>query len=660
MLFLPLLATISFIGQDLTTQGSWHGHYGTDGQVIAGVSTTMPKYATVATGAPIQTWATSTSATPALQNGTTRTAKSWYGNQIGININITDGRTHQVAIYIVDFDNSNRIETINGISFSSFQNGVWLLAQVSGNVSLTIISTGTPNAVVSGLFFDPLPSSVKYPPTQVQIGLQGPPGPTGPPGPGSSLITPPATTIGNLPQWGDLVGGTLTTGLGFVTTVGSPGSDTNVASEKGIRTALAAFQPLLSFTGNGSKTVSATAAGTNGHCAQWAASGNLGDSGSACGSGGGSSAWSALTSGTNTTGAFLIGSGATLGVTGSGTIGATSVPVAGVSGLTFSNPANTKAMSNFGTLVSGHCGAFDSSGNLIDAGAPCFTTAWSSLTSGTNSTGAFLIGTGSSIGVTGSGTITATAAAKWTTARNLAGNSVDGSANVAFANKFIVQGTSDAGLSTAQFLGALGTGIVKNTTATGVLSIAVAGDFPTLNQNTSGNAATATALASTPTLCSTGFAPTGILANGNATACAAISGSGFAPSPAISANTLLIADSTGATYGFGTAGPSGAVCIGTSCSGGTSGTIDIVTSIVPRLAAANTFNGVQMMQQLRITATTYAGLPVACSSGMDGQVAYITDSTTQTWGATVTVGGGSLRAALWCDGSVPGWTIFAK
>lgn len=80
-------------------------------------------------------------------------------------------------------------------------------------------------------------------------------------------------------------------------------------------------------------------------------------------------------------------------------------------------------------------------------------------------------------------------AAKWTTARTLAGNSVDGSANVAFANKFIVQGTTDTGLSGAQFLGALGTGIVKNTTTTGVLSIAVAGDFPTLNQNTTGTAA---------------------------------------------------------------------------------------------------------------------------------------------------------------------------
>lgn len=80
-------------------------------------------------------------------------------------------------------------------------------------------------------------------------------------------------------------------------------------------------------------------------------------------------------------------------------------------------------------------------------------------------------------------------AATWTTPRLLAGNSVDGSANVAFANKVIVQGTVDAGLSAAQFLGALATGIVKNTVTTGVLSIAVAGDFPTLNQNTSGTAA---------------------------------------------------------------------------------------------------------------------------------------------------------------------------
>lgn len=39
---------------------------------------------------------------------------------------------------------------------------------------------------------------------------------------------------------------------------------------------------------------------------------------------------------------------------------------------------------------------------------------------------------------------------------------------------------------------ALATGILKSTTATGVLTIAIASDFPTLNQNTTGNAATVT------------------------------------------------------------------------------------------------------------------------------------------------------------------------
>lgn len=43
-------------------------------------------------------------------------------------------------------------------------------------------------------------------------------------------------------------------------------------------------------------------------------------------------------------------------------------------------------------------------------------------------------------------------------------------------------------------LSGLATGILKNTTTTGAPSIAVAGDFPTLNQSTTGNAATATAL----------------------------------------------------------------------------------------------------------------------------------------------------------------------
>jgi hypothetical protein len=57
------------------------------------------------------------------------------------------------------------------------------------------------------------------------------------------------------------------------------------------------------------------------------------------------------------------------------------------------------------------------------------------------------------------------------------------------------------------------------------VSAALLTGFPTLNQGTTGNAATATALAATPTLCATGQAPTGVLANGNATGCASVTGS---------------------------------------------------------------------------------------------------------------------------------------
>lgn len=52
--------------------------------------------------------------------------------------------------------------------------------------------------------------------------------------------------------------------------------------------------------------------------------------------------------------------------------------------------------------------------------------------------------------------------------------------------------TANSSLTGEQALGSLATGIVKNTTTTGVLSIAVAGDFPTLNQNTTGSAASLT------------------------------------------------------------------------------------------------------------------------------------------------------------------------
>ena len=81
-----------------------------------------------------------------------------------MDLNITDGNTHQVALYCVDWDtfvrrervdvldgNGNLLDTQN--LNSSFHNGVYLVWNLSGHVKLRVTLTGGANAVASGLFF---------------------------------------------------------------------------------------------------------------------------------------------------------------------------------------------------------------------------------------------------------------------------------------------------------------------------------------------------------------------------------------------------------------------------------------------------------------------------------------------------------------------------
>ena len=83
-------------------------------------------------------------------------------------MNLTDGQTHDLGLYVVDWDTTTRAEQIqisnattgavlNTQNVTSFSSGDYLNWAVSGNLLITITNTGPPtnDAVLSGLFLDP-------------------------------------------------------------------------------------------------------------------------------------------------------------------------------------------------------------------------------------------------------------------------------------------------------------------------------------------------------------------------------------------------------------------------------------------------------------------------------------------------------------------------
>jgi hypothetical protein len=162
-------ASATYVGLDTTTQGTWTGKYGADGYLIADDATNPPAYATVSlTGDALYAWAASTSSAIALQDSSGssfRIASCYYSTtSFNINVNLTDGNTHRIALYLLDWDSTTRSETIsildaasntvlNTETFSSFHNGDYAVWNVQGNVIIQVTRTAGANAVVSGIFF---------------------------------------------------------------------------------------------------------------------------------------------------------------------------------------------------------------------------------------------------------------------------------------------------------------------------------------------------------------------------------------------------------------------------------------------------------------------------------------------------------------------------
>jgi uncharacterized repeat protein (TIGR01451 family) len=162
-------ATAAFVKTDTTAQGTWKGVYGADGEAINGDATSYPSYAQVTlSGQSPFVWTSSTADVRGLQKfaATDRIASAWYTwSNMSMEVNLTDGNTHQVALYCLDWDGggarAERIDVLDAASnavldtrsISGFQGGQYLVWNLKGHVKLKVTVTGGANAVVSGLFF---------------------------------------------------------------------------------------------------------------------------------------------------------------------------------------------------------------------------------------------------------------------------------------------------------------------------------------------------------------------------------------------------------------------------------------------------------------------------------------------------------------------------
>jgi hypothetical protein len=164
-----------FLKSDTTTQGNWRGKYGSAGFALANNGQNIPAYASIVlprksrTGVSgTSTWGDFVGSVRGLQKVTDRSriAGHWYGfSTFSIDVNLRDDKTHQLSLYLVDWDSTSRVETVEILNtinqkmldirqISKFTDGEYLVWNVSGHVMIRVTPVAGANAVVSGVFFD--------------------------------------------------------------------------------------------------------------------------------------------------------------------------------------------------------------------------------------------------------------------------------------------------------------------------------------------------------------------------------------------------------------------------------------------------------------------------------------------------------------------------
>jgi subtilisin family serine protease len=160
--------SVQYVTTDPATEGNWKGAYGGDGyNVVDAGPPAYPSYATVTpSGNTDYVWAPSTTDPRALQipNAAGRIAATWYSpTSFTVDLSLTGG-AHQVALYLLDWDQAGRSEKVDILdansgavldsrTLNSFTGGDYLVWDITGHVQARLTATGGLNAVLSGLFF---------------------------------------------------------------------------------------------------------------------------------------------------------------------------------------------------------------------------------------------------------------------------------------------------------------------------------------------------------------------------------------------------------------------------------------------------------------------------------------------------------------------------
>jgi len=164
----------TFVKTDTTPFGWWKGRYGGDGWDVPNFGTSYPSWATVVNGGSPYTQTASTTdfrATQKPANSLDRANSFYYSStNFTYEVTVTDGGTHQIALFFYDFDGGRSIQidindgdtgsnlyttTLAAGSYAEPNPSIYYVWNISGHVKFVITKIAGPNGGINAIYFGP-------------------------------------------------------------------------------------------------------------------------------------------------------------------------------------------------------------------------------------------------------------------------------------------------------------------------------------------------------------------------------------------------------------------------------------------------------------------------------------------------------------------------